>query len=307
MSQETIDQRFEVDSPAQLKLSNIRGSIDIQPGDDGVIVVTAVKHLNTGNEEKTNVEIEQADDGQVVVKTSYDKFVTNWFGQNKPCKVDYKVQVPTECDVQASGVSSNITTGGLKGTIDLNTVSGKLNLSELSGDLKFNTVSGQIRADKLTGILDSNSVSGKTRVVESELSEATVKTVSGSIHLQTPLTEGPYTFKGVSGSVTLVVPEDTSCSAHFKSVSGRMRTSLPISKDHRFNSRGSMEIQGGGPEVTYKCVSGSFKIVSDENETIVERKETAEPPKQKPDQMAILKKIESGEISVEDAINKMNA
>jgi hypothetical protein len=306
MAQETIEKSFEVGSPARLRLSNIRGRIEILPGEDGLITVKAVKHLN-GNDERTTIEIEQKDDGQVVVKTHYDNPITNWFGFNKPCKVDYTVQVPKDCDARVRGVSSGITTRGLNGKIDLNSVSGKLDLRDLSGKLKISTVSGSIMAENLTGELDTNSVSGKIRVMESQISKAFVKTVSGSMVLQTPLDEGPYTFKGVSGSARLVVPENTSCTAHFQSVSGRMRSSLPISKDNRYGSRGSMEIQGGGTEVSYNCVSGSLKILTDENEVVRETKVTKEPANKPVNQMEILKKIEAGDISVDEALNELNA
>ncbi len=307
MSQETIERSFEVGSPAKLKLRNIRGQIELFPGEDGVIKVTAIKHKNNCDDERTTIEIEQDDNGQVLVKTHYDNSITNWFGINRPCKVDYTVQVPKNCDGRASGVSSNILARELNGNIDLNTVSGKLDLSELSGNLKISTVSGSVIAENLTGELDANSVSGKIRVMESHVSKAFMKTVSGSMVLQTPLEEGPYTFKGVSGSAMLVVPENTSCSAQFHSVSGRMRTSLPISKDNRHGSKGSMEIQGGGTEVSYKCVSGSFKIVTDENEVIHETKMTTKSANKSVNQMEILKKIEAGEITVDEALKELNA
>ena len=125
--------------------------------------------------------------------------------------------------------------------------------------------------------------------------------------IQTPLSDGPYTFKRVSGSATLVVPEDTACSASFKSVSGRMRTSLPLTKDNRHGSRGSIDIQGGGTEASYKCVSGAFRIVTTEDQKIIERRIAAEPPSPPKNQIEILQKIESGEISVEDALKELNA
>jgi len=307
MSQETIERRFEVGSPARLKLSNIRGQIELLPGEEGVILVTAIKYLDSGNDERTRIEIEQEEDGQVVVKTDYNNPITNWFGLNKPCKVAYTVHVPRESDARVSGVSSDILARELNGSIDLNTVSGKLDLRDLSGKLKFGTVSGSIKAENLTGELDANSVSGKVRVMESQISKALVKSVSGSMILQTPLKEGPYTFNGVSGNATLVVPEDTSCTARFQSVSGRMEASLPVSEDHRHGSRGLMEIQGGGVEVSYNCVSGSFKILTAEKEVIQEQKETVETSNPAVNPMDILKKIETGEISVEDALKELNA
>ena len=308
MSQETIERSFETGTPAQLKLGNIRGQIDIRAGESGVILVTAVKHLNSGNSDLTQVVIEQDDSGKVTIKTEYPNSVNNWFGLNKPCKVDYSVQVPPECHMKVSGVSCNITVQGVQGEIEIHSVSGGLTLEELSGDLKAKTVSGALKADRLAGELDANTVSGSIRVAASQISTANFNTVSGGMVLESPLGDGPYTFKSVSGGATLVVPADTACSARFHSVSGRMRTSLPITKDKRRGARGEMEIQGGGPEVYHHCVSGSFKIVTSENEPIREEHHT--PPvtaAQPKDQMNILKQIEAGEITVEEALKELNA
>jgi len=49
MSSETIEQIFEVQSPAHLKVSNIRGHVDVRPGEDNNIKVKAVKHNHTGS------------------------------------------------------------------------------------------------------------------------------------------------------------------------------------------------------------------------------------------------------------------
>ncbi|MCJ7701639.1 MAG: DUF4097 family beta strand repeat-containing protein, partial [Anaerolineales bacterium] len=237
----------------------------------------------------------------------YNHSLTNWFGLNKPCKVVYTVHVPPQSEVRASGVSSNIRAHDLQGVVDLSTVSGSLHVQELNGSLKFNTVSGSIKAEKVSGELDANTVSGSVRVVESQIPEAILKTVSGSIVLETPLAEGPYTFKSVSGSATLVVPAGTACSAQVHSVSGRMRTSLPITKDCRRGSRGTMEINGGGVEVSHHCVSGSLRIVTAEGEKISEQITSPKRPPQSKNQMDILQKIQDGEISVDEALNKLNA
>jgi hypothetical protein len=307
MSQERIERNFEVESPAKLRLSNIRGSVDIQPGDDGYIKVNAVKYLDSGSEKDTEIEIEQDDDGQVIVKTKYDNSISNWFGPNKPCKVEYSVQVPVKTTVKANGVSSSISVQGMEGDFDIHSVSGSLKLNNLTGSIKANSVSGSIVGENLTGPLDGDSVSGKIRVMESQLPEAVVKTVSGKMVLQTPLGDGPYIFKSVSGNVNFIVPDDTGCVAHHKSISGRLKTSLPITKDQRYGSRGLAEIQGGGIEVTHKSVSGSLRIITFENEKIVEQRTTTKPPSQSKDKIEILQKIENGELSVEDALDKLNA
>jgi len=308
MSQETIEREFEVGSPAKLKLSNIRGSVVIQPGDDGVLKVTAVKCLTSGSEKETEIEIKQADDGQVIVETKFENSISNWFGLNKPCKVEYTVQIPKISTIKLNGVSSDISIRDLEGAFDVHSVSGSIQLSNLSGSVKASSVSGSVLAEKLSGPLDGDSVSGKIRVMDSQLTEAVVKTVSGKMVLETDLQGGPYMFKSVSGNAVLVVPEDTSCLAHHKSVSGRLKTSLPVTKDQRYGPRGLAEIQGGGTEVTHKSVSGSLRIVVEENGKITEQTTATQESTPKPkDQLEILQKIENGEISVDDALNQLNA
>jgi Putative adhesin len=306
MSTEMIERRFEVGSPAKLKLSNIRGLVDIQPGEVGVLAVRAVKHLDSGSQDLTEIEIEQAQDGQVIVKTKYEHSIVNWFGLNMPCKVDYTVWVPRNCSVRASGVSSEISIRNLEGSFEVNSVSGKVKLSNLIGSVKVGTVSGSVAAEKISGGLDANSVSGSVRVMEANLSEVQVKTVSGRMLLQTPLMAGPYRFKGVSGDVILIVPAETGCQASIQSISGRMRTSLPVTADHRYGSRGSMEIQGGGVEVSYNSVSGSLRVVTSEDEKAQERPVVPERPHPAQSQMAILSQIDRGEISVEEALRQLS-
>lgn len=307
MSIETIERSFDVASPARLNLGNIRGLIELKAGEDGVISIKAVKHLKSGDEANTNLQITQEEDGRVIVKTDYENSIGNLFGLRKPMKVDYTVQLPKECEIKVSGVSCLISAKGLHGNIDINSVSGKLTLEELSGILKLSVVSGAIDGQKLSGEFNGNSVSGRIRIIDSNFNNANIKSVSGKMVVETPINEGPYVFNSVSGALSLIVPQESSCTAQIKSVSGRLRTSLPITKDKRKNSRGFVEIAHGGPEVTYKSVSGSMRIVTSEKEEIVERIAPEKPVEQEKDKIAILQKIERGEISVDEALEELNA
>ncbi len=73
MSEEIHEQIFQVGEPASLDLSNIRGSVQIIPQDSTqearTIAVKAVKDLDSGDNELTEIEMVQREDGQVVVKT----------------------------------------------------------------------------------------------------------------------------------------------------------------------------------------------------------------------------------------------
>src|SRR4030067_2799369 len=68
MSDESIEKTFQVADPARLIISNIRGSITIQPGEANVIQVKAVKHGNFDSGRYT-IEMSQDTDGSVRVET----------------------------------------------------------------------------------------------------------------------------------------------------------------------------------------------------------------------------------------------
>lgn len=318
MSTETFEHTFEVGSPAQLKVSNVRGHVDVQPGEDGAISVTAVKHNGSGSNRNTQIIIAQESDGMVVAEAKYENSVTGWFGLNKPCRVDFTIRVPKNCSVKVNCVSSEVVVDGLDGDIDVQGVSGDLKLSNLRGEFDFNSVSGKITAENLSGPLQMNNVSGKVRVSESQIPSIMGKTVSGSVIIETPLTAGPYEFKSVSGHTSLITPEDTACTIRIKSVSGKAKVNLPVTSKSGTRNKQVIEVAGGGPEVNVKSVSGVLKIGSPNyvkaevlpTEVEVTRPKAVvqpvQPASQPKSQMQILQKIEDGDLSVEDALRQMN-
>lgn len=327
MSTETFEHTFEVQAPARLKVSNIRGHIDVQPGEDGIIQITVVKHKSSGINGQTQLIIEQESDGLVVAEAKPGNSITNWFGLNKPSQVDFTIQVPQTCSVKLNCVSSSAAIHGLEGDIDANCVSGSLELSNLNGKFHLSSVSGKISAEKLEGPLEMNNVSGKVKITKSQIPKMIGKTVSGSAIIETPLTEGPYEFKSVSGNMSVITPEDTGCTVRIKSVSGTAKVNLPVTSRSGVRNKQVIEVAGGGPEVTIKSVSGVLKVGSPNyaeaetgsvqagaefhtpvKEVIVPEDidppvETSPPPKS---QMQILQEIENGEISVDEALEQMN-
>jgi len=188
LGKEIIERSFPVKAPAFLKLSNIRGSVEIFAGEEDIVSISAVKHLNSGNADHTEVNIHQQDDGKVIIETHQDKH-NGFFSILKPCKVDYRVSVPEHCSVELNCVSSKADIQGLVGEFSLNTVSGAIDINQISGPVKVVSVSGPISAKNLAGHLDGGSVSGKIRVMESQLSHIEISTVSGNITVQTPLSD----------------------------------------------------------------------------------------------------------------------
>jgi DUF4097 and DUF4098 domain-containing protein YvlB len=330
MSSESLEQTFNVVSPARLKLSNIRGSVDILPGEPGILTVTATKSSEYGDVSRTKIAMSQSPDGLVTVETRYQDAWWGFFSFSKPCKVDYQVHIPPTCEVDASCVSSSLAVSGLDGKFKLSTVSGEMRLENLSGEIKLSGVSGETGGSGLAGVLHLNTVSGEVRLVNSALTSSDLTTVSGEIRLQTTLTEGPYRFHSVSGSVWLSVPADTRCSLELQSISGGVHVNLPVTRQKIGGRHYSYEVQGGGVRVTANSVSGGLYVESSSGSSqgsiptdTVEDDELsftelpplppqppvpplpAQPPEPVLDRAAVLDRIERGEMSVEEGLKAL--
>lgn len=305
MSEETMKSIFTISGQARLSLGNIRGAVNIQPGQDGLISITAVKHLDSGNAEDTNVEMRQNEDGSVVVKTQYaSDILGRIFDMGKPCKVDYDVSVPAECWLDISGVSNTTSIRGVSGKITLKTVSGSLTMQEVNGDIEFSTVSGDVSGNNLSGPnLQFNSVSGDVNLNQADFPAIKGKTVSGDLQIETPLGEGPYNFNSVSGDFLLIVPGDTHCTVKVSGISGNFKSLLPLTSDHRKNGTHFAEVQGGGAQVTLNTVSGDLIIKPRQGEEV----NTDILSSDRPNRADILDKIERGEMSVEDGIKALKS
>ena len=280
MSNQIIEKTFAVSGAAKFNLGAIRGSVDIRAGADGVITVKAEKLINTGDAENTVIEMEQGSDGSVKVKTRFTDYWMGWLFGSKPCEVNYTVTAPRSCALQINGVSADMTVEGFEGDSSFKTVSGDVNvraingslffdsvsgdlqLADLAGDLRFNTVSGDISGERLAGAVRLNTVSGDIDFEESNLPSVSVSTVSGEVTMETGLGEGPYSFKSVSGDLTLKVPADAHLSAELQTLSGDLSVKLPVTLMSRRNGKQSVEAQGGGVRVSLNSVSGDMRIKS---------------------------------------------
>jgi DUF4097 and DUF4098 domain-containing protein YvlB len=277
---EIIEKTFTVASPARLELSNIRGSVEVHPSEEGIIRVHVAKDTNSGDASHTEIELSQASDGTVRVATHFPEGAWSWLFGSFPCRVDYVVQAPRKCSIKINGVSSEMLAEGfegefsfhsvsgqmtlrsLSGPVKVNTVSGEVDLAELTGDLNLTTVSGKVSGKHIQGPVHLNTVSGRVALDESSLSSVDASTVSGRMEYQTAFGAGPYRFNSVSGDVELLVPPETRCSAELHAISGKLFTKLPATSIARQNGNQTAEIQGGGVNVYLHSVSGNLSLVS---------------------------------------------
>ena len=301
---ETIEKTFNVSAPASLAVSNISGSVEIHPGEEGVIQVTVVKRPSSGDEKRTQIEITQEVDGTIKAATRYPDGGWSWIFGSHPCDVDYVIKAPRLCSVRVNGVSNTVLAEGLEGEINVHTVSGEITLRTLKGSMRIHTVSGDAEGRQLTGYLEADTVSGDVVVKESTLGAIKGKTVSGDMKISTPLANGPYDFKSVSGDVRLTMPSDTHCTGDLHSLSGTLSTAFPSNGYSSGHGSQSVLVQGGGVKISLNSVSGDLSLDCDgEISTNSQATKTVSSEERK----AVLEGVERGEMTVEQALGKLHS
>jgi hypothetical protein len=299
MTETRVTQEYSVTVPAAVSVSNIRGDIRVVPHDEPLIRLLAVREDNSGDSRGTVIHVEQREDGTVLARTEHE---SGWFGFSRPCRVHYTIQAPRETSVRTRNVSGSTRVEGMEGRHKFKSVSGSLTLEDLSGEIVASVVSGSIRAQRLHGPAELNSVSGGIEVADSDLPTLQASAVSGTVHVQTPLGEGPYRFSTVSGSIRLEVGEGQGCHVHARTVSGHIRTNLHATRgvvDRRF---WDVDLNGGGPVVSLTATSGSLTLLAagaGEPGPVRFRERTSE------ERISVLTRLENGELSVEEALKQL--
>ena len=300
---ESIERTFNVSLPAHLSVNNLRGSVEIHPGEEGIIQVTAIKRPHTGDEKRTEIEISQEADGTVKTITRFPDGGWNWLFGSMPCEVDYVIKAPHQCSLKLNGVSNTVLAEGFEGAASVNSVSGEITLRDLQGSVRIKTVSGDAEGERITGSLDLETVSGNGILKASTLSSINANSVSGDMHIHTSLAEGPYQFKSVSGQVNLIVPPDTHCTAELHSVSGDLVSAFPITGASHRHGNQTVNVQGGGVRISLHSVSGNLSLDCDGEI----------PPTPEPvviasgeDRRAVLERLERGELTVAEALGQLH-
>jgi len=232
-------------------------------------------------------------------------------------RIDVRVvaELPRRANVSFTGVSADATIIGLRGTLELKTVSGDVVMGDLGGSITVTGVSSDIsiRAEQPTS-LRANTVSGDLSAIAPRFDDAHITTVSGDIELEGDL--GPETahrFETVSGDLSLGVVGGVTLEVR------GLSSDVDVSVAHR--SEGSRDrrryvIGDGVASVRFSSMSGDVSVHA-------ARRVAAPPTPPRPprpptppaapappampasEQLEVLRALERGEIDVDEASRRL--
>ncbi|GAA0379125.1 DUF4097 family beta strand repeat-containing protein [Bacillus horti] len=113
----------------------------------------------------------------------------------------------TGSEIELRTSSGSIHLDSVEGnSISVESSSGAIKATEVQGDTAFRSSSGSINLEHSGGTLQTSSSSGSVRVTQSDVSETSVSTTSGSVRLTVPRSFNGY-YEARSNSGTMRVPE----------------------------------------------------------------------------------------------------
>ena len=234
------EHRFAVEADVQLDVEIVQGRIDIDAWNHDEVRIRA-RGSGAGG-----LRIE-ADPGWISVRGGAGG---GFFGMG--AKVDLRIDVPKGAHIQAKTINGNIRLDDIEGRISLHAVNGSIDvdgapeearLETLTSSIDFRgkdssvdarSISGSISLRGVAGEVTATSTSGSLRVRGAKVEQIDLRTLSGSIDIDAELEEAARVYaKTHSGTVTLVVPEDTAAYFDAETLSGRIKNAFGAKSEAR--------------------------------------------------------------------------
>jgi len=210
-------------SGSSLTLSNVNGRVEVSTWDRPEIKVEAEKLASSERAlDRIEIEIDESG-GDVTVRT---RFAKGRFFSRKG-KVNYRVTVPTNADVDVRTVNGKVALEGVGGRSEAETVNGSVEIVRARGEVVAATVNGSIRASYET--LDE---------------------------------QGRNRFSTVNGGVRIGLAGDANGGFEARTVNGRIRSDFDeLKATGRWGPKKlSGSLGSGGGSFKIKTVNGSVRI-----------------------------------------------
>jgi DUF4097 and DUF4098 domain-containing protein YvlB len=163
-------------------------------------------------------------------------------------RVDVTVRYPERCNCNVDvrfevKVPRSISFDSLR----FSSVSGNVDVTSVSGKLRASSVSGSVRVRDVTGSVSASAVSGNV--------EVDIDRLEGADNMK---------FSSVSGNVTVKVPDSLDAEIEMSSLSGSLKTDLPIEvREKRYGPGRSAHgrVGNGSRTLNMSTVSGGVSLM----------------------------------------------
>jgi DUF4097 and DUF4098 domain-containing protein YvlB len=261
-----IDSTVPVERGQRLEVDLYAGDVDVKTWSKNAVRVVA------DPDTRGRVEIERSATA-LSVRTSGRR--------GPPPSTDLELTVPAWMALDISGVYTDITIAGARGTITAETVQGDVSAEGGDGLVSVKSVQGGVSVTGAKGRIEANSVNADVEVHRSA-GEISTETVNGSIDLvgtdATTLTatsvngdlsyDGPvhpggrYSLSTHNGDITLAMAEGVGAAVSVSTFNGEFESDFPVTlTETRKGKRFNFTVGSGGAQITLESFQGTISLV----------------------------------------------
>ncbi len=244
-----------VDSGRWFSLSNVNGSVTVDPSSDNSVHVRAEKipHRDGDIRDVRFTVIQMGGDVRICALT-YDTdrcdedgmHSSGNHGRNRDRDVEVKftVQVPRGVRLRAGTVNGSMTVRGVGAEVRASTVNGGLEVREAGGQVAAHTVNGNVNVSTSTGPVNATTVNGNITARMGALAS-----------------DGDMKFSTVNGGIAVETPSSLDANVSLNTMFGGITSDFPVQLSGRFGPRHAEGTIGrGGRRITMNTVNGSVEL-----------------------------------------------
>lgn len=265
-----FEKSYVIKTPASVTVRNLDGFVHVNSWDKNEVWVKGTISLRAENENEALKRMKEIDviitheDNSVTVRVERKKhaglsqlwrFGTDW-------KVDLEISVPKDCSLALSSVDGALSLSGVKGTHKLSTVDGAVEAQGVEGVIDCRTIDGPCSLADVRGDVDVSTTDGSVKV-EGILSGLKARAVDGSIHveaLEGSTVAQEWKLSGVSGSITLGIPQSLSADLEASTVDGHISMGIPVELSTMSERKVIAKLGKGGNPISISTTDGSIRI-----------------------------------------------
>jgi len=163
-------------------------------------------------------------------------------------------------DISISAISSDVKIDSIAGMVDIRSTSGNTTGSRILGAIAISQTSGDIELEDIIGDIKVRSTSGKVQIRQ-DSGSVDIVTHSGDVDLKTSvLVGGDYYVETGSGRILFSVPATSSGSINMETISGDIRSDMPLTIKARSRNKFQGDFGEKGPEINLKTLSGDISF-----------------------------------------------
>lgn len=242
-SKDAFEWSGEIARGQRLYIYNLNGGIKVEESNSRKVEVVAREYWRRGRPEDVTFMAKRVRSDRDIVVCAI------WSGTDADCNEDgYHSRSRQDHGNRSNDIQVEFTIKLPAGAhVTAHTVNGDVEVAGVSGDVDVAAVNGRIDAETTDGLIEAETTNGAIRA---RMSPAPTRNTS---------------FRTVSGSITLSLPDNTNADIDARTVNGTITSDFPITVGGQagggFSSRRLRGVLGrGGPHLTLETVNGGIRI-----------------------------------------------